>query len=149
MHKLILGKRNAAARQKIFICATALSEKVGLDPALASGLKVQEKDVAVKALKELEAVALLLSELCKASGIEFAESETEPVADAGESSSEGDLDKGIQGTDGPGDPSSDGDAGETVPVTDETLTGTGSQDGEFGEGLPPVSLGEEPEAAPE
>jgi hypothetical protein len=63
MHNLILGKRNAGAMQRILTTSKALAEYYKIDPALASALKVQEKDPIVRAMKEREAVADLLDSI--------------------------------------------------------------------------------------
>lgn len=60
MHNLILGKRNAGAMGRILTTSKLLAEYFKMDPALASALKVQEKDPIVRAMKEREAVADLL-----------------------------------------------------------------------------------------
>jgi hypothetical protein len=60
MHNLILGKRNAGAMERILKTSKLLAEHFKIDPALASALKVQEKDPIVRAMKEREAVADLL-----------------------------------------------------------------------------------------
>jgi len=63
MHNLILGKRNAGAMQRILTTSKLLAERYKIDPALASALKVQEKDPIVRAMKEREAVADLLDSI--------------------------------------------------------------------------------------
>ena len=63
MHTLILGKRNAGAMQRILTTSKLLAEHYKIDPALASALKVQEKDAIVRAMKEREAVADLLDSI--------------------------------------------------------------------------------------
>ena len=63
MHNLILGKRNAGAMQRILTTSKLLAEHYKIDPALASALKVQEKDPIVRAMKEREAVADLLDSI--------------------------------------------------------------------------------------
>ena len=60
MHKLILGKRNHAAQARILIAASILANHFDLPDELSSSLKVQEKDVEVRAMKEREAIANLL-----------------------------------------------------------------------------------------
>jgi hypothetical protein len=63
MHNLILGKRNAGAMERILTTSKLLAEHYKIDPALASALKVQEKDPIVRAMKEREAVADLLDSI--------------------------------------------------------------------------------------
>ena len=63
MHNLILGKRNAGAMERILTTSKLLAEHFKIDPALASALKVQEKDPIVRAMKEREAVADLLDSI--------------------------------------------------------------------------------------
>ena len=60
MHNLILGQRNAIAMDRIVSASERLAAYFEIDPALASGLKVQEKDPLIRAMKEREAVADLL-----------------------------------------------------------------------------------------
>lgn len=60
MHNMILGKRKSAAQTLIMANALLLAAHFKIDDAQVSALKVQEKDPIVKALKEQEAVALLL-----------------------------------------------------------------------------------------
>lgn len=60
MHNLILGKRKSAAQTLIMAQALLLAAHFKIDEAQVSALKVQEKDPVVKAMKEQEAVAILL-----------------------------------------------------------------------------------------
>jgi len=69
MHNLILGKRNAGAMQRILTTSKLLAEHYKIDPALASALKVQEKDPIVRAMKEREAVADLLDSIALELGL--------------------------------------------------------------------------------
>ena len=69
MHNLILGKRNAGAMQRILTTSKLLAEHYKIDPALASALKVQEKDAIVRAMKEREAVADLLDSIALELGL--------------------------------------------------------------------------------
>jgi hypothetical protein len=79
MHNLILGKRNAGAMQRILTTSKLLAEKFQIDPALASSLKVQEKDPLVRALKEREAVANLLDAIASEMGLIKPESNEDPA----------------------------------------------------------------------
>lgn len=69
MHNLILGKRNAGAMQRILTTSKLLAEHFEIDPALASALKVQEKDPIVRAMKEREGVADLLDAIASEIGL--------------------------------------------------------------------------------
>jgi len=69
MHNLILGKRNAGAMQRILTTSKLLAEYFEIDPALASALKVQEKDPIVRAMKEREGVADLLDAIASEIGL--------------------------------------------------------------------------------
>jgi hypothetical protein len=63
MHPSALGKRNLEAQNRILAAAETLAAAFEIDPALVSGMRVQEKDPAVRAMKEREAVADLLEAL--------------------------------------------------------------------------------------
>jgi len=63
MHVLILSKRNGEAQARLLRSAAALAEYFELDPSLVAALQQTDKDVAVRALKEREAVADLFQAL--------------------------------------------------------------------------------------
>lgn len=69
MHNIILGKRNTAAQQAIMQYAEALAVHFDIAPVFVSALKVQEKDVAVRAMKQREAVAALLGQISQTLGL--------------------------------------------------------------------------------
>jgi hypothetical protein len=75
MHKSNLAKRNHIAHKSILVSAAALGQHFGLPNEIVIGLSVQEKDVEIRALKEREAVAALLSGICEALEILPAESD--------------------------------------------------------------------------
>lgn len=60
MHILALAERNATAQQRVLETSKLLAGHFDIDPALASALKVVEKDATIRALKEREGVANLL-----------------------------------------------------------------------------------------
>lgn len=66
MQKAALAARDQVAQERIVKAAQALAEKFGLSEHLMSGLRIQERDRLVKAMKEREAVADLLEALAQA-----------------------------------------------------------------------------------
>lgn len=78
-----LSKRNSIAQGRIKADAALLAGHLGADPALVSALSVQEKDPAIKAMKEREAIASLLSAITVSIGLKAIEptSETEQSED--------------------------------------------------------------------
>lgn len=82
MHTLILSKRNSIAQNRIKADASLLADHFQVDPALVSALAVQEKDVLVKAMKEREAVANLLSAIAVTVGVKSADALVEETVTA-------------------------------------------------------------------
>lgn len=80
MHNMILGKRNAGAQARILESSGLIAAHFKIDAALVAGLKVQEKDPIVKAMKEREGVADLLNAIALTLGLAASAPATEEVS---------------------------------------------------------------------